>query len=822
MERSAANGGGNLNEQDLERIPGDLLRAMARLWLREHPDGSRGQLARLLRERLSARGIDYHDRTLRRQMDGGVATVPRCLEDELATLLINTDRYADRDEVVRRIEVSEPLIDAEKRKPPYVSVGRLVPLARLWLHFNPKRSKRYLATRIHSDLAAEGISLGVAPLQMALVGKGRWARREILEAILVRLRPHNIRSERAALAARDNAADAVNESLRGREVVQTELFAELATVWSRHHGGRPKRQLALQLQRCLAEQNTPAGLHHLQKLLNGQRGGGQRRILVALENLVRKTVGQTPTTPVSAQDKSATSARDKSASLRVRTSRDRGAKSDEQRGAKETTKKKDLPSPADPLHAYLRHMGHVPMLTREQEVEIAKRIESGERDVTDALLASVVGRQQLLRLGRQLRDVDEADPAEGDHKGLVEQLNSLERLHGRRDAILQRYGAVGSDRARTALQREVEQATRAIDEIVAGLVLPRDWVNVLVTRLKELILRAERAERDTCSVEAKLGRSRNDLRRLLHEAKRSRYDERRIGRQLGIGVDAMREGTRLLDSCDGMIQRIEVEAGSPVADLRADYAAIVRAERKAEQARAALVEANLRLVVSCARRYQGRSMPLLDLIQEGNIGLMKAAERFDWRRGFKFSTYATWWVRQSLTRAIADQGRTIRVPVHRLETISKVIRTQRYLTQEMGREPTLDEVAAKLEMPTEHARFILEAQSRAVSLQTPVGEDGDGELGDLIEDKSVDSPSDVATSSELAKEVRAVLGTLTPREQKILCMRFGIDEDDEYTLEEVGLNFEITRERIRQIQAVALGKLREPLRQKRLKMFAEE
>ena len=280
-----------------------------------------------------------------------------------------------------------------------------------------------------------------------------------------------------------------------------------------------------------------------------------------------------------------------------------------------------------------------------------------------------------------------------------------------------------------------------------------------------------------------------------------------IDRQLAFGMRKLR--------------RVEMESGMPTEELKALSAEIVIGERNAEKAKSELVEANLRLVVSIAKKYTNRGLQFLDLIQEGNIGLMKAVDKFEYKRGYKFSTYATWWIRQAITRAIADQARTIRIPVHMIETINKLIRTSRYLVQEIGREPTPEEIAEKMDLPLDKVRKVLKIAKEPISLETPIGEEEDSHLGDFIEDKGAVSPSDAVINLSLQEQTRKVLSTLTPREEKVLRMRFGIGEKSDHTLEEVGQDFEVTRERIRQIEAKALRKLRHPSRSKRLRAFVE-
>ena len=485
----------------------------------------------------------------------------------------------------------------------------------------------------------------------------------------------------------------------------------------------------------------------------------------------------------------------------------------------------------DPVRMYLRKMGSVALLTREGEVEIAKRIEQGENEILESILNSPVAVREILEIGEKLkarkirvkeiiRDAEdeehEFDEEEADRR-VIRLVDRVKRIDKKNSELLEeRRGA--TDSRKRQIDKEIIENKRELVKALQEMRLNKKTIDRIVLKLKSLIERVFRAQGRPIVLDGPIAGSKSELRKLLREARNAPNIESDLGER---SQNESEEAAPLDGNSEPPAKRREEEVRVDADQLLETYNRIVEGERKAERAKAELVEANLRLVVSIAKKYTNRGLQFLDLIQEGNIGLMKAVDKFEYKRGYKFSTYATWWIRQAITRAIADQARTIRIPVHMIETINKLIRTSRYLVQEFGREPTPEEIAEKMELPLDKVRKVLKIAKEPISLETPIGEEEDSHLGDFIEDKSVVSPAEAVINMNLSEQTRRVLKTLTPREEKVLRMRFGIGEKSDHTLEEVGQDFEVTRERIRQIEAKALRKLRHPSRSKQLKSFIE-
>jgi len=489
----------------------------------------------------------------------------------------------------------------------------------------------------------------------------------------------------------------------------------------------------------------------------------------------------------------------------------------------------------DPVKMYLREMGVVSLLNREGEIEIAKKIEEGEREVMESVFGVAVSVKDVVDIARKLRSEDiriknVVDNLE-DEDGFVEEdmhrdrvlelIDKIARIEKKNDQHRRRMTdklALEAERKKARL--ELTKNTAKIVELSREIKFSKKQINRMVLRLKNAAAEINRSESVIGRCKKLTGMTVKEMEQIFAQMNRNPAKAGKIARDVRVSIKRLKECEAAVKETRRIVKRVTAEMGLPAQALKDVVVRIEAGEERANEAKKKLIEANLRLVVSIAKKYTNRGLQFLDLIQEGNIGLMKAVDKFEYQRGYKFSTYATWWIRQAITRAIADQARTIRIPVHMIETINKLIRTSRYLVQELGREPSPEEIAEKMEFPLEKVRKVLRIAKEPISLETPIGEEEDSHLGDFIEDKKIMSPSDAAISMDLAKQTRKILSTLTPREEKVLRMRFGIGErsdSGEESIDDLG----VAVERTKQIEANALKRLRNPSRRRELKMVVK-
>lgn len=490
----------------------------------------------------------------------------------------------------------------------------------------------------------------------------------------------------------------------------------------------------------------------------------------------------------------------------------------------------------DPVRMYLREMGSVPLLDRDGEVVIAKRIETGEQDVLYALVEVPVAVEELIHVGEELKNnriklkdvvktIEEDDPSEDEmnqRQRVILLLDEIRHSYNRKKKLYAKFDDMNTLEKKVAtLQKDVLTYKEYVVERLRDIKLEKTLIDRIIETVEDYVRQMHNCQRDLSAYILVTGKTQVEIQELFDQVDAREIAPAIVAESLNFSVDEFFSFKEMISGKIEILNRLQEKCCLNVYDLEEVLWRIKRGDVAAMRAKQDLIRSNLRLVVSIAKKYTNRGLQFLDLIQEGNIGLMKAVDKFEYQRGYKFSTYATWWIRQAITRAIADQARTIRIPVHMIETINKLIRTSRYLVQELGRDPTPEEIAERMDYPIDKVKKVLKIAKEPISLETPIGDEEDSSLGDFIEDKKAVAPAEEVVNTKLSEQIDSILSDLTPREEQVLRKRFGIGEKSDHTLEEVGKLFNVTRERIRQIEAKALRKLRHPVRSQVLRSYYE-